>query len=54
MRHGPMELLTMVVKSVINNSPSRGLGNRAPIIVHTDMMAFNPMHLEPATLLARR
>ena len=33
------------VQSIINNSPSRRLGNRAPITVHTGMDPVNPLHL---------
>lgn len=31
------------IQSIINNSPSRRLGNRAPITVHTGMEAGNPL-----------
>ena len=33
------------VQSIINNSPSRRLGNRAPITVHTGMEPGNPLNL---------
>lgn len=33
------------IQSIINNSPSRRLGNRAPITVHTGMEPGNPLNL---------
>lgn len=33
------------IQSIINNSPSRRLGNRAPVTVHTGMDPGNPLHL---------
>ena len=33
------------IQSIINNSPTRRLGNRAPITVHTGMEAGNPLQL---------
>lgn len=33
------------IQSIINNAPSRRLGNRAPIAVHTGMEPGNPLHI---------
>lgn len=33
------------IQSIINNSPSRRLGDRAPITVHTGIESGNPLHL---------
>jgi len=42
------------IQSIINNSPSRRLGNRAPITVHTGMESGNPLSLALSEVKIRK